>query len=91
MGEVFTLPDDQIVEGPADFGGIWVAAKIGGANTLIKYMATQYDLQCRLFAVQIGRILYQNSYRMKTDSVLFLEELTPKLKTNFSLKNTPQT
>ena len=75
-GEWLSLPDDQIVQGRGVWGGIWAAAKIGGANTLVKYMADQYDLKCRLFRAQIGKVLYENSYRVKTDRILLVQELS---------------
>lgn len=65
-----------------DFGGIWVAQSLSGAKSLIKYLkkkATKEgrpDLNhCRVFEVEIGEILYQNSYRVKTDKVKFVREL----------------
>lgn len=71
----YVLPDDQVEAGAGDWGGIWVAAKKNGARTLTKYMAEKYGLNCRTFEVQIGDILYENSYRVKTNSVLLLAEV----------------
>lgn len=65
-----------------DFGGIWVAQSLSGAKSLIKYLKKKAIKEnkpelnnCRLFEVEIGEILYQNSYRVKTDKVKFIKEL----------------
>lgn len=63
-------------EGKIDFGGIWVTANLGGAKTLKKYMSKKYRKDCRIFEVEIGDILYQNSYRIKTNKVKLLREVT---------------
>lgn len=65
-----------------DFGGIWVAQSLSGARSLIKYLKKKAMKEnrpelnnCRIFEVEIGEILYQNSYRVKTDKVKFIKEL----------------
>ena len=58
-----------------DSGGIWVANSLGAAHTLKKYMLSRYNTECRIFVVDIGRVLYQNSYRTKTDKVMLLDEV----------------
>ena len=56
-----------------DNGGIWVANGMGAANTLKKYMMKRYGVGCLIFSVEIGSILYQNSYRTKTDRVRLVD------------------
>jgi hypothetical protein len=63
-------------------GGIWVANGLQGGKGLMKYLrkkAIKEDkpefLECRLFEVEIGEILYSNSYRTKTDKVKLKKEI----------------
>lgn len=65
-----------------DFGGIWVARSLSGAKSLVKYLKKKaikenkpYLNNCRLFEVEIGEVLYENSYRVKTDKVKFINEI----------------
>jgi hypothetical protein len=74
-GETHQLPDNQIEEGQGDWGGIWVTSNRSGAKKITEYMLEKYDIPCRIFEVQVGDILYQNNYRLKTDSVLLLAEV----------------
>jgi len=53
-----------------DNGGIWVANGLGNANSIKKY-----NVRCRVFTCSIGEVLFQNSYRTKTDVVTLLEEV----------------
>jgi len=73
---IMTFPIDKWVYEPkgridyskADLGGIWVAQTLSGANGLVKYMKKK-NVSVRLFECEIGNILYENSYRVKTDKV----------------------
>lgn len=63
-------------------GGIWVANDLGGAKSLLKYLKKKAIkenmpefLNCRLFEVEIGDVLYSNSYRTKTNKVKLINEL----------------
>lgn len=81
IGARVTLPPDQIVSGSGDWGGIWVARTRGAANQYIRYMREQYDMECLILRSEIGIILFKNSIRVKTDSVLPLEVLpNPSIK-----------
>ena len=60
-----------------DNGGIWVANGIANAKKLRYYMNKEKGTICRIFAVEIGKILYRNNYRVKTDKVRLLEEMVP--------------
>ena len=75
MGKWVSLNDVQIKEGPGDWGGIWVAKNIGGANTLWKYMNEKYDRECLIIKCEVDRILYENSYRIKTNAVFLFERI----------------
>jgi len=78
---ILTFPEGVWVKekspsiGKNDSGGIWVANGYGQANTLKKYMKKKYNLNCRIFSVEIGDVLYENSYRTKTDKVLLCHEV----------------
>jgi hypothetical protein len=63
-------------------GGIWVANNIHDAKGLLKYLRKKalkenkpQFTKCRLFEVEIGNILYSNSYRTKTDKVKLIREI----------------
>ena len=71
----FYLQKSEIVKGKSDYGGIWVARKLSGAKTLQKYMKSKYNKNVRIFKVIIDKILYANSYRIKTNGLKFLEEI----------------
>jgi len=56
-----------------DFGGIWCCKKLSSARALQKYFF-RYG-KSRIFQCKIGKILYENSYRTKTDKIkLILEQ-----------------
>jgi len=64
-----------IKKGISNDGGIWVAASLSAAKRLKKYMMNQYGKSCKIFKVLIGKILFKNTYRIKTDKVWFEEEV----------------
>lgn len=68
-------PSSRIDYSKADLGGIWVAQTLSGAKGLVKYMKKKYSNDVRLFECEIGNILYQNSYRVKTDKVKIIREI----------------
>lgn len=74
--EWYFLNDDQIKEGKEDFGGIWVCKSLGGAKMLTKYMFNKHNIETRAFIVNIDKILYINSYRVKTNGIYLNEEIT---------------
>jgi len=57
-----------------DNGGIWVTNSLSNARKLKKYYEERYGM-ARIFECQIGDILYQNSYRTKTDKVKLAKEI----------------
>ena len=75
QNEKLCLPKEEVEEGKGDWGGIWVAATVGGANTLVKYMSEKYGVECRIFIAELGKVLYENSYRIKTNSVKLIKEI----------------
>lgn len=68
-------PKDRISYSNADLGGIWVAQTLSGAKGLVKYMKKKHNIQTKLFECEIGNILYENSYRVKTDKVKITKQL----------------
>lgn len=76
VGEWISLPDNEIQIGNSDWGGIWSALKLSGAKTLTKYIIEKYDLPTRTFEVAVDIPLYANSYRVKSQGVILLRELT---------------
>jgi len=70
----FELSEDMIVEGAKVFGGIWAIHSLSAARNIKKYMKKKHNKDTRIFIVEIGKVLYSTSYRIKTDKVNFLEE-----------------
>lgn len=56
-----------------DFGGIWCCEKLSAARALKKYFERKYG-KARIFECEIGEILFQNSYRTKTNKVKLIKE-----------------
>lgn len=82
LGEWVYGPTDRISKGSDDLGGIWVAQNLSNAKGLVRYMKKKakkenkpYLSEVRLFECEIGEILYQNSYRVKTDKVKMTREV----------------
>jgi len=66
-----------------DSGGIWCCEKLGAARALRKYFEKKYLKKTRIFECNIGNILYQNSYRTKTDKIYFIKEIEDDGRQNF--------
>ena len=75
VGEWYFLPKEDVVPGDDDFGGIWVTRRFSDAKRLVRYMSEKYSVEARIFKARIGEVLYQNSYRLKTDRVFLDEEV----------------
>lgn len=80
IGEWYILPDNWVEAGKGDWGGIWLSRVSSTARRLQAYMKNHHNTECRIFRSYIGKILYCNSYRLKTDQVKMFEELTGKKK-----------
>lgn len=65
-------PDPDI--GKQDTGGIWCCERLSAARALKKYFEGRYG-KARIFECEMGVILYQNSYRTKTDKVKLIKEI----------------
>ena len=75
IGEWYFLSEEKIKEGKDDFGGIWVTRTFGSARRLCEYMKEKHNTETKLFKSAIDRILFENSYRIKTNGIYLVEEL----------------
>jgi hypothetical protein len=75
LKEWFFLPEEKVAEGPKDPGGIWLARTLSGARALKKYMLQKHQTETRIFHSAVDEILYCNSYRLKTNGILLIEEV----------------
>lgn len=75
LDEWFYLPIKDIEESKNDWGGIWVARTLGDARRLKKYMKGKHNQETRIFKTTLDKILYSNSYRIKTNAVCLFEEI----------------
>jgi len=57
-----------------DWGGIWCCEKLSSARALKKYYEKKYGA-ARIFECEIRNILFQNSYRTKTDEIKLTKEI----------------
>lgn len=62
------------MHGKQDSGGIWCCEKLSAARALKRYFEKRYG-RARIFECEIGGILFQNSYRTKTDGVKLIKEI----------------
>lgn len=70
------LPEEKVVEGISDFGGIWLARTPGRARAYQKYMQKKYEIETKVFLSLMDRILFINQDRIKTNGIRLLEELS---------------
>lgn len=69
------IPRQELIFSSADAGGIWSALKLSGATTLKKYMMDQYGLDTKIYLTALHSPVFANSYRVKSQGVMLLEEL----------------
>jgi len=62
------------IEGKIDHGGIWCAINLSNAKGLKKYFEKKYG-PARIFSCEIGNILFENSYRIKTDKIKLIKKI----------------
>ena len=70
------LPKNQTAEGSDDWGGIWSALSRSGAKTLQKHCMETWGMETKLYIAALSNPLYANSYRVKSQGIMLLEELT---------------
>lgn len=75
VGEWVVLPDKETKVGKEDQGGIWTALEKGSITTLKNYMLEKYGVKTRAFLTAMYRPVYANSYRIKSQGVMLLEEI----------------
>ncbi len=75
INDWYCLPKTQIKKGPDDFGGIWVARTLSNAKTLKRYYEKNHLKHARVFKTLLDEILHFNSYRIKTNGIIMLEEI----------------
>lgn len=71
VNEWVNEPDPLV--GNQDYGGIWCTATLSNARRLKKYFGRYGN--SRIFTCEIGNVLYENSYRIKTDKVKLIKEI----------------
>jgi hypothetical protein len=75
IGDWVKLPNDQVTVDNDDWGGIWAAQKKGSVKMLKTYMLEEYGRVTRAFLTAMYRPVYANSYRIKSQGVMLLEEI----------------
>lgn len=69
------IPWYKLIFAKDDAGGIWSALKLSGATTLKKYMMDQYGVGTKIYLTALHNPVFANSYRVKSQGVMLLEEL----------------
>lgn len=67
-------PLEPISNHPRKGGGLWVVKNKGDAKKVRKYLLDKRGIIARIFRCRIGQIIYETSYRAKTDGVFFAEK-----------------
>ena len=75
LDEWIYIPEEKVIEGISDMGGIWLARTPGRARAYQKYMQKKHDAETRVFFSLVDRILFVNQDRMKTNGIRLLEEI----------------
>ena len=75
FNEWLWLSSENVEKGNGDFGGIWAARTPGGARKYQKYMADKYGQETLAFKSLIGKVLYVNPGRVKTDGICLIERM----------------
>ncbi|MDO8574369.1 MAG: hypothetical protein Q7R86_01975 [bacterium] len=74
IGE-WTYPLETLSNDRLKGGGLWVLKTKSNARRFKKYIETKHGFNIRIFTCEIGIVLFQTSYRVKTDRVMLKEEL----------------
>jgi len=69
------LPKNQTEAGPNDWGGVWSALSLSGATTLRKHCLNTWGMKTKIYYAALSNPLYANSYRVKSQGLMLLEEL----------------
>lgn len=71
---VWNRPLEPLSDHPLKGGGLWVARKESDAWQRKKYLWKKHRVSARIFRCKIDRIIFENSYRVKTDGVFFTKK-----------------
>ena len=72
--DAWNRPLEPISNHPRKGGGLWVVKSKSDAKMVRKYLFNKHGIIARIFHCQIGRIIHETSYRVKTDGVFFTEK-----------------
>ena len=67
-------PLEPISNHPRKGGGLWVVKNKSDAKKVRKYLFNKHGIIARIFRCQIGQIIHETSYRVKTDGVFFTKK-----------------
>jgi hypothetical protein len=71
----FSLPEDWIVPGPQDWGGVSIARTVGKVHWMQKYMKEKHNMETRVFKTAFEDIIHHKEWRIKTNKLLMYEEI----------------
>lgn len=68
-------PAEPAQEGRQGPGGLWVNRTLGQARSAAKYLWRKYRMRTVIYACLIDRILFESSYRTKTNRLFLLHRI----------------
>jgi len=74
----WVYPGEKLSCHPRKGGGLWVVKERSSAFGIQKYLMKRHKMKTKAFACQIGLILYETNYRVKTNKMKLIEEVFPK-------------
>ena len=71
----WTHPAEPPQKGKHGPGGCWANRSIGQARSLQRYLWDRYKMKTAIFLCLIDRILFESSYRTKTNRLFLLDQV----------------
>ena len=71
----WVFPKEPLSCHPYRGGGLWALKRKSDAFQVKKYLAKQHNKNARIFLCQIDCILYETSYRIKTNRIKLVQEI----------------
>lgn len=78
LNEWVGIPKRELDHSIRSEGGIWTTINLSDARTLQRYFLTRFNYvtNTRIYLAAIGNPVFANSYRVKSEKIMLLEELT---------------
>ena len=71
----WNFPHDPPRPGKEGPGGLWASRNKAQARSLQRYLAERHGMETRIHLCLIGRVLFESSYRTKTDRLFLMDPI----------------